>query len=123
MVPKVFNRNVHSIPIPLDAVYVDRSGPFGNQFRIGPDGTRAQVVEKFRAWVQAPEQAGLREHATKLLKGHGLVCWCAPAPCHADVWLGIVNMCELCEDNCCKWCDPGEHHAPNGTHSACPNYG
>ena len=123
MTPRVFNRNVNSVPIPLDAVYVGRAGPFGNPFKIGPDGTRAQVIEKFRAWVSAPGQLALRETAKKALRGHDLVCWCAPAPCHADVWLEIVNTCELCEDRCCTYCDSGEHYAPYGTHAACPNYG
>ncbi len=38
-------------------VLIDRRIPFGNPFRIGPDDTREEVVEKFRVWL--PKRAWL----------------------------------------------------------------
>ena len=93
--PKVLNKRTDSLT--SGAVYVGRPGPYGNWFRIGSDGDRRQVIEQFRVWVYAPEQAELRWTATKELHGHDLMCWCTPQPCHADIWLEIVNgPCPKC---------------------------
>lgn len=62
--------------------YVARPSKFGNPFKIGTDGTRAEVIEKFRQhFFSRPD---LME-AAKALKGKLLGCWCAPEPCHAQV--------------------------------------
>jgi len=53
-----------------------------NPFVIGRDGTRADVIARYEAWL--PEQpeliAALPELASKTLG-----CWCAPQACHGDV--------------------------------------
>jgi hypothetical protein len=50
------------------------------------------VVELFRAWIHAPEQAGVRQRVRRELRGLDLACWCKPGwPCHADVLLEIAN--------------------------------
>jgi len=69
-----------------------RPSKWGNPFVIGKDGTRDQVVEKFREWVvlQPNLMAALGE-----LKGRDLVCWCAPAKCHADVLIELANRGEV----------------------------
>ncbi len=67
-------------------VRVDRETKWGNAFRIGPDGTRAEVIERYRRDLWRRIRAGevdLDELAA--LDGRNLVCWCAPLPCHADV--------------------------------------
>lgn len=87
--PRVYNK--HHRNAPVGAVYVGRPGPWGNPFVIGADGTRAEVIRKFREWVMRPQQAALREQATNALRGKDLVCWCHPKDCHASVWLEIVN--------------------------------
>lgn len=63
-------------------VRIDRRSKWGNPFRIGPDGTRAEVIEKYEAWLQTQPDllAALPE-----LQGKRLGCWCAPEPCHGDV--------------------------------------
>ena len=63
-------------------VYVGRPSKWGNPFVIGRDGTRDQVIAKYRAWItcQPALLADLNE-----LRGEDLVCWCAPQRCHADV--------------------------------------
>lgn len=70
-----------------DGVYVGRPSKWGNPFVIGRDGTREQVIEKYRHTL-TPAQV---EAARRELRGKNLVCWCAPLPCHADVLLEIAN--------------------------------
>jgi hypothetical protein len=83
---RVLNRHTDSIP--RDAVYVGRGTPFGNKFQIGPDGTRDEVIAKFRAW--APTDAALMA-ALPTLAGKDLVCSCRPRACHADVLIEMAN--------------------------------
>ena len=69
-------------------VYIGRPSKWGNPFAIGEDGTRAEVIEKYRAWiVQQPHlMAALHE-----LKGKRLGCWCAPRACHGDVLAELAD--------------------------------
>lgn len=70
--------------LPDNAVYIGRPSKWGNPFIIGQDGTREEVVEKYREWIE--EQPDL-QLALDELEGKDLVCWCAPSPCHGDVLL------------------------------------
>jgi hypothetical protein len=74
--------------VPLGAVYVGRPTKWGNPFVIGRDGSRADVVAKYRAWLC--DQPALMADLPSL-RGRDLVCWCAPAACHADVLLELAN--------------------------------
>lgn len=69
-------------------VYIGRPSKWGNPFVIGRDGTRDQVVEKYRHWITT--QPELLE-ALPELKGLVLACWCSPNPCHGDVLLELAN--------------------------------
>lgn len=84
--PRVYNSRFDVIP--SGAVYVGRPGKWGNPFVIGRDGTREEVIQKYREWIR---MEGLDERACRELKGKDLICWCAPLPCHADVLLEIAN--------------------------------
>lgn len=92
--PKV----VHLKHEPYD-VRIDRQSPWGNPFRIGKDGTRAEVIEKYTDWICAKEQRPLLRRARQELAGKVLGCWCSPEPCHGDVLLELANTpwCEKCE--------------------------
>lgn len=70
-------------------VYVGRPSKFGNPFLIGKDGTRAEVIEKYRAHLLA--SPGLLEAAKTELRGKTLGCFCAPLPCHGHVLSEIAN--------------------------------
>jgi hypothetical protein len=69
-------------------VYIGRPSIWGNPFEIGKDGTRAQVVAKYREHVlSSPElMSKLPE-----LRGKVLGCWCAPQLCHGDVLLELID--------------------------------
>ncbi len=86
--PKVWNKRDKNVP--KDAIYVGRPSEWGNPYMIGKDGTREDVVRKYRERI---ENYGPNSfHAIrKQLAGKDLVCWCAPNPCHADVLLEIAN--------------------------------
>lgn len=69
-------------------VYIGRPSIWGNPFVIGEDGTRDEVVDKYREWL-----LNNPELITKLpeLAGKTLACWCAPNRCHGDVLLELAN--------------------------------
>lgn len=68
-------------------VYIGRGSPWGNPFVIGKDGTREEVIAKFRVWA---EQAIGKEWLAPLI-GKDLVCFCAPQACHGDVLLEMIG--------------------------------
>jgi hypothetical protein len=84
--PRVLNK--HHGAIPKAAVYIGRPGKWGNPFGIGKDGNRAEVIAKYRAYLEGNSalMAALPE-----LRGKDLVCFCAPAPCHGDILLSMAN--------------------------------
>lgn len=50
----------------------------------------ALAVELFETWVHGLPT--LLKRADRELAGRDLICWCAEnLPCHADVWLALVN--------------------------------
>jgi hypothetical protein len=73
--------------------YVGRPSPLGNPYAIGRDGSREEVIAKYRRWLWAqlqypgsPQEAELRRLVAKARAGDlELLCWCAPLPCHAEV--------------------------------------
>jgi hypothetical protein len=69
-------------------VYIGRGGPWGNPYRIGPDGTREEVIEKFREWISTQPQLLARIGE---LRGRTLGCFCAPAACHGDVLAELAD--------------------------------
>jgi hypothetical protein len=86
--PRVLNARV-VVRRRAGAVYVGRPSRWGNPFvagRDGPDGPA--VVAKYRAYV-----LGRPDLIARLgeLRGMDLICWCAPAPCHADVLLELAS--------------------------------
>ena len=67
-----------------------------NKYHIGKDGTREQVIAKYRVWLweqmQDPTNAVMAELRTLLQRARHepfnplvLVCCCNPLPCHGDI--------------------------------------
>jgi len=69
-------------------VYIGRPSKWGNPFVIGQDGTRREVIEKYRSWIL--NQPELMESLQEL-KGKTLGCWCDPSPCHGEVLIELAN--------------------------------
>jgi hypothetical protein len=86
---------VHCRKKPYDT-YIGRAVPrsgfkasiWANLFKLGKDGTRDEIIAKYRAWLftQPDLMARLPE-----LKGKVLGCWCAPEACHGDILAELAN--------------------------------
>ena len=92
--------------IPPNTVYVGRGTRWGNQFRVGDDGSAAQCVRTYSDTLfpyrhHGPmsgmehfliSEANMREVQADL-RGKNLACWCPlDQPCHADVLLEMANV-------------------------------
>jgi hypothetical protein len=69
-------------------VYIGRPSKWGNPFVIGKDGTRKEVIEKYRKWVLL--QPDLLEKLSEL-KGKRLGCYCKPKKCHGDILVEMID--------------------------------
>ena len=81
-------RVVHCKKEPYD-VYIGRPSIWGNPFVIGRDGTRQEVIDKFRQRLETTPE--LKCMVKKELKGKVLGCWCKPKLCHGDVLVEIAE--------------------------------
>ena len=70
-------------------VYIGRPSIWGNPFQIGRDGTREEVIAKYRRYLE--ERPELAERARRELRGKTLGCWCAPQACHGDVLAEVAE--------------------------------
>ena len=86
MTPAVYNRRRKPS---ADAVYVGRPSRWGNPYVIGRDGTREEVLAKFRRYAVGRMASDPEWLAP--LAGRNLTCWCAPLPCHGDVLMELAN--------------------------------
>ena len=83
---KVLNK--HTGGSHADAMYIGRGSKWGNLFRIGIDGDRTAVIAKYESWLRNQHHL-LR--ALDELRGHNLLCFCAPKACHGDLLLWLAN--------------------------------
>lgn len=76
-----------------------RGSVLANRFVIGKDGSRPEVIRKYKAWLQTElksQQGPAYEEALRLAdrvrRGDRVVlgCWCKPLACHADVLQAAV---------------------------------
>jgi len=69
-------------------VFVGRPSIWGNPYVIGKDGTREEVIAKYREYLMKDTFLLSR---IKELKGKVLGCYCSPLPCHAEILAEIAN--------------------------------
>lgn len=93
---------------PPDTVNVSRPSLWGNPFKVGEDGTRAECANYYRlllgrGFLCASVKASIEDQRRALhyaienlhkLKGKNLACWCPldGEPCHADVLLEAAEL-------------------------------
>ena len=66
-------------------VYIGRPSPFGNPFVIGKDGSREEVIEKYRAhFLKLVADPEFRKKLESL-RDKVLGCYCHPKACHGHV--------------------------------------
>lgn len=69
-------------------VFIGRPSRWGNPFKIGRDGTREEVIEKYERYIQTrPDLLA----ALPTLKGKRLGCYCAPLACHGHVLARLAD--------------------------------
>lgn len=87
--PRIFNQR--HLPIPPDAVRVDRGTKWGNPYvmRDHSDAERNRVCNQFESLML--KQPGFVAAVKAELRGKDLVCWCAPKRCHAETLMRIAN--------------------------------
>lgn len=85
---------VHCLREPFD-IYIGRWHPrvpiqskWANPFKIGKDGTREQVIEKYRNYLSSNPQL---LDCLYELRGKTLGCWCKPEACHGDVLVELLR--------------------------------
>lgn len=69
-------------------VYIGRPSKWGNPYEIGADGSRKEVIEKYRNWIVTQEDL---MNSLEELRGKILGCWCAPKHCHGDVLVELLK--------------------------------
>jgi hypothetical protein len=91
---KIWNKRDPNTP--QDAIYVGRPTKFGNPYSHLPNTkalhrvkNRSEAIRQYRIYLQ--HQPELIEAAKRELRGKDLVCWCAPAECHATVLMEVAN--------------------------------
>lgn len=72
--------------------FPDEPSEFANPFKVGKDGTREEVIQKYELYIRE-ELKNNNELVNKLktLKNKTLGCWCKPEPCHGNVLLKIIK--------------------------------
>lgn len=88
-------RVVHCLKDKYD-VYIGRWNPrvpinskWANPFVIGKDGTREEVIKKYREYITNNSKLLSELHE---LRGKTLGCWCKPNhACHGDVLVELID--------------------------------
>lgn len=76
-------------------IYIGRPTIYGNPFEMGKDGTREEVVAKYRAWFYEKIKNDINfKNALLPLKNKRLGCFCKPKSCHGDVICEYLNNYE-----------------------------
>ena len=81
--------NIHKEPYD---VCIMRPSIYGNPYVIGRDGTREEVIEKFRRYFYERIK---RDEAFLIavikLRDQRIGCCCAPDPCHGDIYVEFLE--------------------------------
>lgn len=81
--------NIHAEPYD---VLIDRTTIYGNKYRLFVDGTRLNVIKKFRVdLIRRMKRSKSFTEKVYALKGKRLGCHCKPLPCHGDVYVEILE--------------------------------
>ena len=72
-------------------VYIGRGSIFGNPYEIGIDGSRAQVIERYKKWFHFCLRDAIFKKEVQLLIGKKLGCFCLPQDCHGRIIAEYLN--------------------------------
>lgn len=83
---------VRNVKDGVEGVLCDRTTEFGNNYRIGCDGNRAEVIKKFlKDFDKRIHQDKKYREKILALRGSCLLCHCYPSPCHVNVIANWLN--------------------------------
>lgn len=78
--------------------YCARGSVFGNPFEIGRDGTRQEVIEKYRRWFGFLVKSKFVQDQLRSMRGKKLGCFCkqphVEVDCHVDVIAEYIDSLE-----------------------------
>lgn len=67
-------------------IYIGRGSIWGNPYVIGQDGSRDEVIAKYKEHLKSQIRSGqITVNQLKQLNGKVLGCFCKPKACHGDV--------------------------------------
>jgi len=69
-------------------VYIGRGSKWGNPFKIGKDGNRKEVIDKYEEYIR--KRPELLKDLNEL-KNKKLGCYCFPLPCHGEVLIKLIE--------------------------------
>ena len=72
--------------------FPDVDSIFANPFKIGRDGTREAVIDKYEKYITDRLAEPSMAQALEDLRGKTLGCWCCPEPCHGDVLIKLLSV-------------------------------
>lgn len=73
-------------------VYIGRPSKWGNPYEIGIDGTRSEVIAKYKEYLL--NNTELLDSLCEL-EGKTLGCWCVPHDCHGRILVELVKERQL----------------------------
>ena len=102
--------------------FPEKDSIWANPFKIGKDGSREEILDLYRDYIETKIEKESLGDDLKSLKGKVLGCWCSPQPCHGDILIELINKyieplycvncenvtegdtCQNCDDNYCNDC-------------------
>jgi len=69
-------------------IKIDRNSIWGNPFILTEDGTRQEIIEKYKWYYNLKPSL---QNKIEDLRGKVLGCWCYPEDCHGNVLLNILD--------------------------------
>jgi hypothetical protein len=77
--------------------YPTNHSVFANPYKIGKDGTREEVICKYKEYlINKLNNDKLLVNKIISLKGKNLGCWCYPEYCHGNVLLELIDKYSTC---------------------------
>ena len=79
-----------------DKRFPEYSSNFSNPYKIGKDGTREEVIIKYKEYImkRLMNEKSLIDELISL-KDKNLGCWCCPEMCHGDILLELIETFTL----------------------------
>jgi hypothetical protein len=72
--------------------YPKKTSKFANPFKIGIDGNRDVVLNKYKSYIiDKLESDKLLLSELLSYNNKNLGCWCYPEPCHGDILLELID--------------------------------